>query len=206
MKIVRVLSLVIVALFALKTVHQMAVVYGFTGETGPLLFGAVCVFFVYAAYRRAWGPRRSAAPALETSPWRHPPCWKCAADVTSDVARCPRCKADQHVVTFRRARAFEWIDLPADFPSFDSCIRCLAEKTKPRTFRFIHEPQLGWANVASRLTALCCHRCWYRHVGGVLVGNGVGLITFLGVLARPSHVWDRGIPILRPEVPVALHS
>jgi TPR repeat protein len=27
-----------------------------------------------------------------------------------------------------------------------------------------------------------------------------------GRLARPSHVWDRGIPILRPEVPVALHS
>jgi folate-dependent phosphoribosylglycinamide formyltransferase PurN len=40
-------------------------------------------------------------------------------------------------------------------------------------------------------------------------GEGpAGANADLGVLdlARPSHVWDRGIPILRPEVPVALHS
>mgnify|MGYP007044034439 FL=1 len=171
----RFVFLVFVALYALKTVHQFAVVGSLTGQWWLLLVGAASILAVYWTYRRTWvaegaRPAMTAALALELAHWPYPPCRTCNARVTSD-AKCPKCRADQHVVKFDDARPFGSIDLRAVYPALDTCVHCLAEDVATRTFRFWQgEPRVrDGAN--SSIAAWCCERCWRQHQRSVRVRN-----------------------------------
>lgn len=163
-KIVAALSWALVILYALRTVGQM----GFATATGQWWFVPMGVLLIGILW---WSTRRSlasqafshAAPVAAIEDWPYPPCWQCGAEVTS-APRCPKCKADQHVVRLFCEATKMSADLTRLFPSFRSCVRCLTYAAPRREFWFFaREPQVRRGREDVVVTAPCCDGCWRQH-------------------------------------------